>query len=202
MAQGDLRLSGVVTVNVPSVAEIADGVWDEALAGHALPGSTGLALAESGGVADPLTKAVPGAYAAGTGGAALGRLLGQQVTVVSPLSRQGVLTVVRGDSYLGADGRAIVLPSVEGDAWPNNLTGWALKWAARPYAEDGVTVEASTVTAVPLVAPGQALRVELAAAVTGALVPGARYRWDVQATKVDSVVTLRRGALEVVADAA
>ena len=59
---------------VPSVADIADGVWDEALAGHAGAGSAGQALSAAGGPADPLLNSVPGSYASGTAGYALGRI--------------------------------------------------------------------------------------------------------------------------------
>lgn len=200
MATGDLRLSGSVTFSVPTEAEVADAVWDEALAGHATLGTAGLALAEAGGAADPLTKPVPGSYPAGTGGAALGRLTGAPVTVVAPLSRPGVLTLIHGDSYLAADGRAIVLPVADGDAWPPDLTDWTLRWAARPFGE-GEVVEADTVTAADAVAPGQVLHVELAADLTGLLAPGGQYSWDVQASRGESVVTLRRGTLEVISDA-
>lgn len=51
--------------SAPTVAQIADGVWDEAIADHAGAGSTGLALAGAG---DPWNTAIPGAYAAGTAG--------------------------------------------------------------------------------------------------------------------------------------
>ena len=53
-----------------AVAEIADGVWDEALSGHSAAGSAGKKLSDSGG--DPWATAVPGAYAAGTAGYRLG----------------------------------------------------------------------------------------------------------------------------------
>lgn len=198
MAAGDLKLSA--TVEVPTVAEIADAVLDAPVAGRA-PGSLGDAVEAASQVADPLRSPVPGSYAPGTGGAALGRLTGAPVTVVSSIDRRARLTLVRGDSYLAADGNAIVLPVAEGDAWPADLTGWALQWAARPYDAERALVEASTVTATDAVAPGQALRLELAAAVTAQLAPGVPYGWDVQASKGQSVITLRRGTLEVASDA-
>jgi hypothetical protein len=60
--------------SAPTAAQVADAVWDEALAGHAVAGSAGQALSAAGGAADPLLNAVPGAYAAGTAGYALGTL--------------------------------------------------------------------------------------------------------------------------------
>ena len=53
-------------------AEIADAVWDEAIAGHLAAGSTGLALNSAGAGGDPWSTALPGAYAAGTAGNIIG----------------------------------------------------------------------------------------------------------------------------------
>lgn len=53
-------------------AEIADAVWDEALAGHAGAGSAGAALSAAGAAGDPWAIALPGAYGAGTAGFILG----------------------------------------------------------------------------------------------------------------------------------
>lgn len=50
-------------------AEIADSVWDEALAGHATAGSAGKKLTDAG---DPWLTALPGSYGAGTAGKILG----------------------------------------------------------------------------------------------------------------------------------
>lgn len=56
----------------PSAADVADAVWDEALAGHAGVGSAGEALAAAGSAGDPWLTAIPGAYGAGTAGKILG----------------------------------------------------------------------------------------------------------------------------------
>lgn len=53
-------------------AEIADAVWDEAIAGHAGAGSTGEALSAAGGAGDPWITALPGAYGAGSAGQIVG----------------------------------------------------------------------------------------------------------------------------------
>lgn len=58
----------------PTVGAIADAVWDEAIAGHAVVGSTGAALSAAGAAGDPWATVVPGAYGAGTAGEALGVL--------------------------------------------------------------------------------------------------------------------------------
>lgn len=58
----------------PTVEEIAEAVWDEAIADHVAAGSTGEQLSAAGSGGDPWLTVVPGAYADGTAGAALGRL--------------------------------------------------------------------------------------------------------------------------------
>lgn len=57
-----------VVSDLPSVASVADAVWDEAIAGHAVAGSTGAALSAAGAAGDPWSTALPGAYGAGTAG--------------------------------------------------------------------------------------------------------------------------------------
>lgn len=53
-------------------SEIADQVWDEALAGHLGVGSTGEQLNAAGAAGDPWATALPGAYGAGTAGKIVG----------------------------------------------------------------------------------------------------------------------------------
>lgn len=60
--------------SAPTVGEIADAVWDEALADHDGAGSTGEALAAAGSAGDPWVTALPGAYGAGTAGNIIGNL--------------------------------------------------------------------------------------------------------------------------------
>lgn len=63
------------TASAPTVGDIADAVWDEALAGHLGVGSTGEALNAAGAVGDPWLTALPGAYADGTAGDIIGNLV-------------------------------------------------------------------------------------------------------------------------------
>jgi hypothetical protein len=79
MAAGVVTAAAVATgaidadaLATDAVAEIADGVWDEALSGHAVSGSTGAALSAAGAAGDPWSTALPGAYGAGTAGLLLG----------------------------------------------------------------------------------------------------------------------------------
>lgn len=63
---------GASELAVDAVNEIADQVWDEALAGHLGAGSTGAALNAAGSAGDPWATALPGAYGAGTAGKIVG----------------------------------------------------------------------------------------------------------------------------------
>ena len=57
----------------PTVAAIADAVWDEEITtGHVAADSAGAKLNAAGGAADPWATALPGAYGAGTAGEILG----------------------------------------------------------------------------------------------------------------------------------
>jgi hypothetical protein len=54
--------------------EIADAVWDEALADHTTAGTAGAGVAAASASGDPWATVLPGAYADGTAGAGIGRL--------------------------------------------------------------------------------------------------------------------------------
>jgi len=58
--------------DVPTVAAVADAVWDEVLSGHLTAGTTGNALNAAGAAGDPWTTALPGVYGAGTAGKIIG----------------------------------------------------------------------------------------------------------------------------------
>lgn len=78
---------------------IADGVWDEALAGHLTSGTTGAALNGAGAAGDPWGTALPGAYGAGTAGAILGRISAVEIAHSSPVATGGATTLYAGDDY-------------------------------------------------------------------------------------------------------
>lgn len=69
-----------------AVAEIADGVWDEPIAGHLGAGSTGAALNGAGAAGDPWTTPLPGAYGVGTAGNIVGNNLDVAVSTRSSLT--------------------------------------------------------------------------------------------------------------------
>lgn len=74
--------SGLAALNDPTVGQIADQVWDEAIADHLGAGSTGASLNGAGSAGDPWTTALPGAYGAGTAGNILGNNLDAPVGTV------------------------------------------------------------------------------------------------------------------------
>ena len=180
----------VSAISVPSAATISDAVWDEALSGHAVAGSTGAALSAAGGAADPLLNLVPGSYASGTAGYILGSINPAQVTVTSPVATDGTsITVVRGDDYLNTDGRALTFT---GATWPTLTAGTValiVDTSGTPTSYSGVITAATS------------CYVELTTAQTTALSARRTYDYDLQATLSNgSIVTLVQGTLLVVED--
>ena len=94
--------TGVVTLDVnyslqssgsgTPVAEIADGVWDELMAGHTISGSAGNYLRRVN---------------AGT------------ITVTSPVTTDGDITIDQGYDYASADGRALEWTDSDEVTWPD-----------------------------------------------------------------------------------
>lgn len=80
------RLASASYTAPPSVADIADGVWDELIAGHLGAGSTGAALNAAGSAGDPWSTALPGAYGAGTAG----HIIGTALPDIAPGSANGL----------------------------------------------------------------------------------------------------------------
>jgi len=82
-----------ITATVPSAADNADAVWDEALAGHLGVGSTGTALNAAGSAGDPWSTAIPAAYGVGTAGKIVGDNLNAAVASRSSHSAADVWAV-------------------------------------------------------------------------------------------------------------
>lgn len=55
-----------------TVADVVDGVLDELLSGHTVPGSVAAGISSASSAGDPLTSPVPGGYAPGTAGYLIG----------------------------------------------------------------------------------------------------------------------------------
>ena len=95
----------VDTAAIPTAAAIADAVWDEAIAGHASAGSTGLALSSAGSAGDPWSTAIPGAYSAGTAGYIVGNNLD---AAVSSAGGGGSTLIVHVGEYYVATGDSLM----------------------------------------------------------------------------------------------
>jgi hypothetical protein len=71
-AADDATLAAIAALTIPTAGAIADAVWDEAISGHAVSGSTGEALSAAGAAGDPWITALPGAYSSGQAGYIVG----------------------------------------------------------------------------------------------------------------------------------
>jgi hypothetical protein len=117
------------TTFAPTYSEIGSGDYKVTVAGsqrgrwwlHSTATVSSVVYTDAGSidVDDDWAVTLPGAYASGTAGASVGRIGVGLVTIQSPISVTGDVTIVSGDDYLNADGRAL---SWSSGTWPN-LTG-------------------------------------------------------------------------------
>lgn len=207
-----------------AVAEIADGVWDETLAGHATAGTSGAALSAAGSAGDPWSTALPGAYASGTAGHYIGnmasllwgaltsalttvgsigayivsKLGGTTITVTAPVALGGDVLVYIGDDYSNTDSRALDWSSA---SWPN-LTGATITLAAAGARTTGAdwTLTGSAPTAG---VGSQTVRFQPTSAETALLREGSGHRFQIEATLSSArVVTLVDATLTAYRDIA
>jgi hypothetical protein len=131
-----------------------------------------------------LTAAVPAAYTSGSVGVALGRIGTAQVTVTSPVTEDGEITLIYGDDYRTVDGRALTFV---GTNWPT-LTGGTV--SLRVQAENVITIS-GTVTAAA------SCRVEVTSAQTISIGLGV-WSYDLEATLTSGyTATLQQGTITV-----
>jgi hypothetical protein len=171
-------------------AAIADAVWDEALSGHVTAGSAGDALSDAGGAADPLSNVVPGSYANGTAGYAIGTAYtAAAINIVNPLDTENNLSIVEGSDYTG--GNAILFTGAGSDM---DLSSGALEFRAIDRTTSGAT--ASVLGTVDL--SGSTPRLSLTSAETTAL-RGGSNRYGYQLWHEDGSVStcLVRGTITV-----
>lgn len=161
-----------------TAAAIADAVWDEATSDHQTAGTTGKALTSASAAGDPLLNTVPGSYASGTAGYALGRIGSGPITVTAFVGQTGNAQIVAGDDYSATDARALDWTEGAGSLWPTDLTGATV--AVKVYAAGTLlaTWAGSVVTAT---GSSKKVRCAPSATQTGALAPGS-YQIDVEAT--------------------
>lgn len=181
----------------PTAGEVADAVWDEALAGHAGAGTAGAKLASAAAAGDPWTAELPGTYESGTAGAVLPALHGAvaalgagDVTVTSPVADSGTVTLYRGDDYDADHGRALSFAVADAGhalALDNPAAVVRFKCAQGTWSASGVTSTAEGYTAT-----FEPTRTQTAALTL------ARQSYELEATLADAdVVTLATGTLIV-----
>lgn len=95
---GTVNALAANTITAASMAadasnEIADQVWDEAIAGHLGAGSTGAALNAAGSAGDPWTTPLPGAYGAGTAGKIVGDNINATISSRAPESGGNIAAI-------------------------------------------------------------------------------------------------------------
>ena len=128
-------------------------------------------LTAFGAVADPLANTVPGGYAGNTAGWVLGQLLAKPITYSGPVNPvTGTVTLIRGDDYYTADGRAIVFSLPVGGGIPN-LTGAMVSatWYKAGSEASALSVPGTVANAGTA---NQSVTVQLSAAQTATLTDG------------------------------
>ena len=175
------RLAASSYTAPPTTAAIDAAVWADTAAYGA--GSKGAELAAAGSASDPLLNPVPGSYASGTAGFALGKIANTTISVTAPIGANSALTLVVGDDYKAVDGRSIDVTSA---TWPS-LASAAIAFHAK--TQTGIV----TVAGSPLNA--STVRIELTATNTIAIGAG-NMTYDIRATLSNGdVVTLMSGNL-------
>lgn len=181
------RLPTASYTAAPTAGTVADTILDDEEVSAGV--TVRQALAAAGGSADPLTNSVPGTYAQGTAGYILGSINPAQVTIVSPVSSDGMaITVLRGDDYLLTDNRALTFT---GSTWPS-ITGASIALK--------VNFAGTILSYTGMVTAADSCYVELTDTQTGAMATGT-FDYDLEATLSNgSVVTLVQGQALVTPD--
>jgi hypothetical protein len=166
--------------------EIADKVWDEAIAAHLASGSTGEALNNAGGSGNPWITDLATGYTGTQAGNILNQVKAKTDLITTgtiqssiPVTAQGQITgpLYIGDDYLSANGRAfqwtVALPS--GFVIATSTCKFGMELA------EGTGGASFNVTGTVIDAGGGnvTLRFDVPKATTGTLEPGF-YRWSVE----------------------
>jgi hypothetical protein len=116
------------------------------------------------------------AAAAATAAEVVSQLAGKEITIVGVIPPASpALTLVAGDAYLAADGRAVTFS--QGGNWPGNMTGWAVVLTAVISPNNpstGNKTLAGNGTIPSPTPPGQLVSFEITEAMTAGL---ARGQW-------------------------
>src|SRR5574343_331807 len=190
------------SMNADAGAEIADAVWDEALAGHAGAGSAGAALTAAGSAGDPWATALPGSYGAGTAGLLLGTTIPNAIDAIDNYvdTKIGTLTtelakVPKSDSNVSFNATAIAAIQ-NGLATPTNITAGTITTVtnltnAPTNGDFTATMKSSITAAVPTAAAiADAVWDEASTGHTDAGKAGAQVWTDIDAILEDTGTTL------------
>ena len=178
--------------SAPTVGEIADAVWDEALAGHATAGSAGAGLTAAGNAGDPWAATLPGAYTGNQAGKRLADIQAKTalittggVNVQSPVTSAGNLIILKGDTYEDSETREIIIEPADPSDWPDLATATIKLF---------VDIKSQILEFSAAHSSGSVV-VELTATQT-ASIPAGQYSFALRATMANSnIVTLTRGTL-------
>lgn len=189
-ADGDEFL--ILATHEHSLGEIADAVWDEAIAGHAVSGSTGATLSSAGSAGDPWITEIPGSYTAGQAGYVLGttvinKLTNDAIVYVNP-STQYDLELIRSDAYDGTSHDKLSFPAGK------SIAGVTCVLTVRNADTD------ASLMSVSGVGVGSNAEITLTSAQTASLVPGIQ-KFDVEVQHSGtSKQTVARGQCIVLED--
>jgi hypothetical protein len=181
-----------------AVAEIADGVWDEATSGHATAGTTGKALIDSGAAGNPWSTDLATGYSGTQAGNILNSVKSQAdliqaggtVNVSTPVTATGQLAspLIIGDDYLAANGRrfrwTVALPS------GYVIATSTARFGMRYEDDEGVNEFIATGTVTDATGGNVYLDFDVAKTVTGTLRPG-WYEWSVEIVSATGVEITR-----------
>lgn len=133
----------------PTVQQITDGVLNELLSAHTIPGSVGAGIAAASSAGDPWATLLPGLYPEGSAGYIIGLQILNKVNLISsgtpPLisaynATQGLIRLHQGDDY-ASDTQRIEFTV---DDLPFSLVGSAIRLRiGGVISQDGVVVDAT-----------------------------------------------------------
>jgi len=157
--------TGIAVALAVTAVSIRAAVWDAVAASYNAALSMGGLLHSTGAAGDPLINTVPGAYASGTAGSALGHIGSGQITTVSTVAQWGDIEEIEaGADYNATDSLAFDWTDASA-AWPT-LTAATVTWSAT--APNGLTASL-TGSVVTATGASKKVRLELTAAQTTAL---------------------------------
>jgi len=188
---GDTSIGGKIRIiadnySLVETSDIAPAVLDAVAASYDDPNSIGEAINNAGSAADPLVNAVPGSYASGSAGHALGRIGSGQITTTCIVAQSGAVTTWQGDDYDADEGRSLDWTDSDNE-WPV-LTGASIAVIIDEIEE----YVGSVVTAT---GDSKKVRLELTAVQTAAIAEGAHVFQVIATLQTTSrKVTLVEGA--------